>query len=62
MRYGHPFKTSPGVDVLEQLGQHPREIACVRDISGSIFLVDDGAPARGLMQWGTAGVFVRGLS
>ena len=46
---------SPRVDVLEQLGHHPRGSVCVRDISGDIFLVDDEAPARGLMQWGTAG-------
>ena len=43
---------SPGVDVLEQLGHHPRESVCVRDISGDVLLVDEGAPARGLMQWG----------
>ena len=46
---------SPGVDVLEQLGHHPGESVCVRDISGDVLLVDEGAPARGLMQWGTAG-------
>ena len=27
----------------------------MRDISGEVLLVDEGAPSRGLMQWGTAG-------
>ena len=41
---------SLGVDVLGQLGQNPRESVCARDISGYIFLVDDGTPARALTQ------------